>query len=86
MKKRGTKKLGLMKQLAGQFTSQATVRVAVLKTRPETVVEDYKNLMRMVGYDKFLKKENHHLEKQYILAFPTRANTTPGKWKLLSSA
>ena len=57
-------------------------RVAVLKTRPETVVEDYKNLMRMVGYDKFLKKGKTTILKNNISwHFPyPGANTTP--WQM----
>jgi uncharacterized protein (DUF362 family) len=37
--------------------------VAVLKTRPETVVEDYGRLMRLAGYEKTLSKENDLLIK-----------------------
>ncbi len=37
--------------------------VAVLKTRPETVVEDYGKLMRLAGYEKTLSKENDLLIK-----------------------
>jgi uncharacterized protein (DUF362 family) len=56
--------------------------VAVLKTTPETVIEDYKKLMRMAGYDKFLKKGKTTLLKDNISwHFPyPGANTAP--WQL----
>jgi uncharacterized protein (DUF362 family) len=37
--------------------------VAVMKTRPETVVDDYGKLMRMAGYQKTLSKDNDLLIK-----------------------
>lgn len=57
-------------------------KVAVLKTTPETVIEDYKKLMRMAGYDKFLKKGKTTILKDNISwHFPyPGANTTP--WQL----
>lgn len=57
-------------------------KVAVLKTRPETVIEDYKRLMRMAGYDKYLKKGMTTILKDNISwHFPyPGANTTP--WQL----
>lgn len=57
-------------------------RIAVLKTAPETVIEDYKRLMRMAGYDSFLKKGCTTILKDNISwHFPyPGANTTP--WQL----
>jgi uncharacterized protein (DUF362 family) len=57
-------------------------KVAVLKTNPETVIEDYKRLMRMVEYDKYLKKDNTTILKNNISwHFPyPGANTTP--WQM----
>lgn len=39
------------------------VKVAVLKTTPETVIDDYGKLMRLAEYEKFLPKENETLIK-----------------------
>lgn len=39
------------------------VKVAVLKTTPETVIDDYGKLMRLAEYEKFLSKENETLIK-----------------------
>ncbi|MBI4636241.1 MAG: DUF362 domain-containing protein [Candidatus Rokubacteria bacterium] len=39
------------------MTSRATSQVAVLRTRPETVVEDYGRLMRLVKYDGALPRD-----------------------------
>lgn len=57
-------------------------KVAVLKTSPERVIEDYKKLMRMAEYDKFLKKGKTTILKDNISwHFPyPGANTTP--WQL----
>jgi len=57
-------------------------KVAVLKTKPETVIEDYKKLMRMAEYDKFLKKGKTTILKNNISwHFPyPGANTTP--WQM----
>jgi len=57
-------------------------KVAVLRTRPESVIEDYKKLMRMAGYDRFLKKGRTTILKNNIswhFAYPG-ANTTP--WQM----
>ena len=56
--------------------------VAVLKTKPETVLEDYDKLMKMAGIDKALKKDSTTILKDNIswhLPMPS-ANTTP--WQL----
>lgn len=57
-------------------------KVAVLKTKPETVIEDYKKLMRMAEYDKYLQKGKTTILKDNISwHFPyPGANTTP--WQL----
>lgn len=57
-------------------------KVAVLKTKPETVIEDYKRLMRMAEYDKYLQKGKTTILKDNISwHFPyPGANTTP--WQL----
>ncbi|HHW47777.1 MAG TPA: DUF362 domain-containing protein [Clostridiaceae bacterium] len=57
-------------------------KVAVLKTEPETVIEDYKRLMRLAEYQKFLKKGKTIILKDNISwHFPyPGANTTP--WQL----
>jgi len=57
-------------------------KVAVLKTEPETVIEDYKRSMRMAEYQKFLKKGKTTILKDNISwHFPyPGANTTP--WQL----
>jgi uncharacterized protein (DUF362 family) len=57
-------------------------KVAVLKTSPKSVIEDYKKLMRMAEYDKFLQKGKTTILKDNIswhYHFPG-ANTTP--WQL----
>lgn len=57
-------------------------KVAVLKTSPETVIEDYKRLMRMAGYQNYLQKGKTTILKDNISwHFPyPGANTTP--WQL----
>lgn len=57
-------------------------KVAVLKTKPETVIEDYKKLMRMAEYHKYLQKGKTTILKDNISwHFPyPGANTTP--WQL----
>ncbi|HOJ09143.1 MAG TPA: DUF362 domain-containing protein [Clostridiales bacterium] len=57
-------------------------KVAVLETTPETVIEDYKKLMRMSDYDKYLKKDRPTILKNNISwHFPyPGANTTP--WQM----
>jgi len=57
-------------------------RVAVLKTTPASVIEDYKKLMRMAEYDRFLKKGHTTILKDNISwHFPyPGANTAP--WQL----
>jgi len=57
-------------------------KVAVLKTKPETVIEDYKKLMRMAEYDKYLQRGRTTILKDNISwHFPyPGANTTP--WQL----
>lgn len=57
-------------------------RVAVLKTKPDSVIDDYKTLMRLVGYDSYLKKGKTTILKDNISwHFPyPGANTTP--WQL----
>jgi uncharacterized protein (DUF362 family) len=60
----------------------ARAKVAVLKTHPETVVEDYKKLMRMADYDKFLamdKKIALKINVSWQLFYPG-CSTTP--WQL----
>lgn len=57
-------------------------RVAVLKTRPETVLEDYQRLMEMAGYREALDPSRPTILKDNIswhFPFPG-ANTTP--WQL----
>jgi len=41
----------------------ATAKVAVLKTKPQTVVEDYKKLMHLADYESFLPKEKETIIK-----------------------
>jgi len=56
--------------------------VAVLKTRPETVIDDYKRLMQMAGLEKALDRSSPVILKNNIswhLFYPA-ANTTP--WQL----
>lgn len=56
--------------------------VAVLKTKPETAVEDYKRLLRMANFEDYLDKNKTVIIKNNIswhLPFPG-ANTTP--WQL----
>jgi len=57
-------------------------KVGVLKTSPKSVIEDYKRLMRMAEYDKFLQKGKTTILKDNISwHFPyPGANTTP--WQL----
>jgi uncharacterized protein (DUF362 family) len=57
-------------------------KVAVMKTKAETVIEDYKKLMRMAEYDKYLEKGKTTILKDNISwHFPyPGANTTP--WQL----
>jgi len=60
----------------------ARAKVAVLKTHPETVVEDYKKLMRMADYDKSLamdKKIALKINVSWQLFYPG-CSTTP--WQL----
>lgn len=57
-------------------------KVAVLKTNTKTVIEDYKKLMRMAEYDKYLNKDKTTILKNNIswhFAYPG-ANTTP--WQM----
>jgi hypothetical protein len=57
-------------------------KVAVLKTRPETVVEDYGRLMRLAEYEKYLAKTNKTCLKinvSWQVFFPA-CSTTP--WQL----
>jgi len=56
--------------------------VAVLKTSPDTVIEDYARLMDMAGYQDHLKAENTTILKDNISwhLFMPGANTTP--WQL----
>ncbi len=57
-------------------------KVAVLKTRPETVLEDYQRLMEMAGCEQYLDKTRATILKNNISwHFPyPGANTTP--WQL----
>jgi len=60
----------------------AKAKVAVLKTRPETVIDDYQKLMDLAEFDKFLTKGKTTILKDNIswhFLFPG-ANTTP--WQL----
>jgi uncharacterized protein (DUF362 family) len=60
----------------------ARAKVAVLKTRPETVVEDYKKLMRMADYDRFFdlkKKICLKINVSWQIFYPG-CSTTP--WQL----
>lgn len=60
----------------------AKAKVAVLKTTPETVVEDYRKLFKMAGADQALDKSATTILKDNItwhMAFPG-VNTTP--WQL----
>jgi uncharacterized protein (DUF362 family) len=60
----------------------AKSKVAVLKTKPETVVQDYIRLMEMAGMEDFLDKSSPTILKDNIswhFPFPA-ANTTP--WQL----
>jgi hypothetical protein len=43
-------------------------RVAVLKTAPATVIDDFKRLMRLADYQQFLPKEDDSSQNQYQLA------------------
>jgi hypothetical protein len=60
----------------------ARPRVAVLKTTPATVVDDYKRLMRLAGYQQFLPKEAETALKINISwhHFYPACSTTP--WQL----
>ena len=57
-------------------------KVAVLKTNPETVLEDYGKLMRLADYEKFLPKEKNLALKINISwhHFYPACSTTP--WQL----
>jgi uncharacterized protein (DUF362 family) len=57
-------------------------KVAVLKTRPETVLEDYKKLMRLAEYEKYLPKDKDTALKINISwhHFYPACSTTP--WQL----
>lgn len=62
------------------MSTRATV--AVLKTRPETVLEDYEKLMKLAGFEKHLDPSKTTILKDNIswhFPFPA-ANTTP--WQL----
>ena len=64
------------------ITGRDEHKVAVLKTKPETVIEDVKRSMRMAEYDKYLEKGKTVILKDNIswhFPFPG-ANTTP--WQL----
>ena len=57
-------------------------RVAVLKTTPATVIDDYKRLMRLADYQQFLPRDNEtalkiNISWQY---FYPACSTTP--WQL----
>jgi len=57
-------------------------KVAVLKTNPETVVEDYGKLIRLAEYEKYLPKENMtnlKINVSWQVFFPA-CSTTP--WQL----
>lgn len=57
-------------------------RVAVLKTTPETVIDDYKRLMRLADYQQFLPKENEtalKINTSWHYFYPA-CSTTP--WQL----
>jgi len=60
----------------------ARSRVAVLKTTPETVIDDYHRLMRMANYQDFLPKQNQTALKINISwhHFYPACSTTP--WQL----
>lgn len=60
-------------------------KVAVLKTRPETVLKDYRRLMKMAGVEQYLDKSRATILKNNISwHFPyPGANTTP--WQLEGS-
>jgi len=56
--------------------------VAVLKTKPETVIEDYEKLMKLADFEKYLAKDKKTILKNNIswhLMMPG-ANTTP--WQM----
>ena len=57
----------------------ARSKVAVLKTNPETVLEDYGRLMRMAGYQDHLSRENDTALKINISwhVFYPACSTTP---------
>lgn len=60
----------------------ARARVAVLKTTPETILEDYAKLLEMAEVEKFLAKDKATILKENIswhFLYPG-ANTTP--WQL----
>jgi len=60
----------------------SSVKVAILKTHPDTVINDYQKLLRMAEYDKYLKKDRRVCLKINIswqLFFPG-CSTTP--WQL----
>ncbi len=63
----------------------AKSKVAVLRTKPETVIEDYEKLMKLAEFDKHLDKTKKTIIKNNIswhLMFPG-ANTTP--WQMEGS-
>ena len=37
--------------------------VVVLRTKPDTILDDYQRLMRLAGYERYLSKENETLIK-----------------------
>src|SRR3989304_1340085 len=60
----------------------AKTKVAVLKTKPETVIDDYHKLLELAEFEKFLTKGKTTILKDNIswhFLFPG-ANTTP--WQL----
>src|SRR3972149_4113917 len=60
----------------------AKAKVAILKTKPETVINDYGKLLDLAEFNKFLSKDSTTILKDNIswhFPFPG-ANTTP--WQL----
>src|SRR5262245_49028072 len=71
---------GKLSRLGGAWMSKA--KVAVLKTKPETVLQDYERVMEMAGLEQALAPSNTTILKDNIswhFPFPG-ANTTP--WQL----
>lgn len=67
---------------ANQDKSKKKSRVVVLKTRPETAVDDYVRLMEMADFQTVLPKDKHTIIKNNLswhLMYPG-ANTTP--WQM----